>query len=335
MKSSGSIPLIFVVAVFILGNSVINLPFTKYGSNAFFGIILALIISLPLFILYDKIKNNLKTDTIYGKVFIIFYSLYCLFSGIICMRNFITFSDKVILPEINSLFPIVLYLILVYILSVSDEKVIIKTAFAGGLVITVIMLLMFILSTKNMSFSGLLPQNEFDLKGIFYECFSYISLSFAPAVCLFGFISKNNQKIYFKGYLLGSVLLIITFLQSIAIMGYELSSQLIHPYASSVSIITLGNSYSRLEGFSYLIYFTASLSKTALCVLVAKKSFCLTFPKTKRIFLPIVLVIFGAVSLFVSYFKNIDIMKVSPYILLPLFIILPTFWIKSKRIKEQ
>ena len=334
MKNSGSVPLIFLIGVFILGNSVINLPFAKYGGNALFGLIIAVIISFPLFILLSKARDNLKSDSVVGKVFTVFFSIYCLFSGLICMRNFITFSDKVILPEISSFFPVILYLFLVYILSISGKNVIIKTAFVSGLVILFVMLFLFIISVDNMKFKSLIPSNTLSLKGIVYEGLSYFCLSFAPSVILIGFLSKDKEKVYVKGYLFGIALLLLTFLQSVAIMGYSLTSALIHPYASSISIITLGNSYSRMEGFSYFIYFAASLIKTTLCVYVAKDSFCAVIPKVNKYFLPAVLSIFGIVSIFVSAFKNIDFIKVAPFILLPLIIILPYFLV-SKKLKGQ
>lgn len=342
MNKSNSVPLIFLIGAFILGNGVINLPFAKYKDSAFFGLIIAVLVSFPLFLLFDKIsasKKDIIKKSAFGKFFLLFYCLYCLFSGLICMRNFITFSDKVILPEINSFFPIILYLLLIYLLCISDKSIIIKTAFSSGLVIVFIMLFLFIISFGNMKISNLIPKDSISIKGIIYEGLSYICLCFIPSVSLIGFLlkkePKNCQKNYAKGFLLGVFLLTLTFFQSALSLGYNLASALMHPYASSVSLITFGNSQSRMEGFSYFIYFASSLIKTAVCVYAAKESFSFVAKKAEKFFLPAVSVLYGGISLFVSSFNNVEFIKIAPYIIAPAVIIIVVFCSGIKGIKER
>ena len=337
MKAKNT-PVIFLTGTFLLGNSIINLPFSKYPSNTFLGFIIALLISLPLFIFFDRYNQSVlhQKNGILNKIFLSLFAVTCLFYGLISMRNFITFSDKTILPEINSFFPIILYLLLLFLFCIFDKRVIIKTAFICGLVILFIMLTMFIFSFKNFRLNGLLKFNNISIKGLLYESLSYICLSFIPSIALIIFVpkSKNEHRgIFIKGFLFGALLLAVSFLQSTLIFGYNLLSRLNHPYASSISIITIGNNYSRLEGFSYLIYFAASLIKTTVCVYSSKEVLETIYPKAKKIFLPLILILFGAVSYFVDPFKNIEFSKIAPYILLRFIMVLPLFFRKEKTVK--
>lgn len=335
MNKSNLVPRIFIIGIFILGNSIINLPFAKYGSNSLPGFIIATLIFFPIFIVFDK--TNLSEKIMCKKVFSILYSLFCLFNGLICTRNFITFSDKVILPEINSFFPILLFLFVVIFLCLSEKNVIIKTAFVSGFIMLFLMLFLLVASLKNMSLSNLLLKNDLSLKGIVYESLSYICLSYIPSIALVGFfdnLKSDSHKVFIKGYFLGVIFLLVSFMQSILVMGYGVTSSILHPYASGISIITLGNNYSRLEGFSYFIYFASSLIKTAICVYVSETYFTCVFKKAKKYFLPVVCIIYGGISLFVSAFKNTEFLKITPYIILPFFILL-TFLLRSKKTVKE
>ncbi|MBE6729974.1 MAG: hypothetical protein E7568_07080 [Ruminococcaceae bacterium] len=328
-------PSVFLITVFILGNSVINLPFTKYGGNALLGYILSVLIGIVyIFFCYRAAKINKDSNSYFYKVFLGFFIIYCIFCGLICTRNFITFSDKVILPEVSSFLPSLLFLISLYFLSSVKKEVIIKTALISGLIITVILLLLFIISISNMKFSNIIIKDEISLGKILYECSSYFGLSFSQSIILMPFFMNTNLKTpkntYIKGFLLGSFLLLVSFLQCILIFGYNLASTLLNPYASAISITTLGNSYTRLEGFSYFIYFASSLIKTAICLRVSVDLSEKINSKIKNIILPVSLIIYAVFCALTDTLKNIEYIKIMPFLIIPPLIILTVLNIKKK-----
>ena len=55
------------------------------------------------------------------------------------------------------------------------------------------------------------------------------------------------------------------------LFGAQMSGEFDYPYAMAISTVTFGNLFSRLDGFSYFIYFVTALIKITVCVDVIKQ----------------------------------------------------------------
>ncbi|MEE0840063.1 MAG: GerAB/ArcD/ProY family transporter [Acutalibacteraceae bacterium] len=309
-----NIPLITLTGIFIIGNAVINLPFSQYPQGVILGFILS-VTSGFFFILLSERSFKTQNDKKLPKTI---FTLYCLLSAIVTVRNFITFSDRVLLPEMKGLLPSLLFLVLLYFLCKSGKKVILKISVISAVLILISTILLLFLSLENIKLNSFFNVRLSDIKGIFYEATAFLSLSFMQIVILMYFLKEEKAKNSIKtGYFLGVAVLLICFIQSIGVLGVSLTGRLLNPYAQSVSIISFGDRLSRMEGFSYFLYFSASLIKAGVCLLAGKRCIASLNKKAEGLYLMLSLIIIAVFCVFTSFFKDISFIYIAPFLAVP------------------
>ena len=324
-KLKGNIHSICLVTLFLIGNALINLPLQKYVSSSLPGFIIAVIIAVPFMYFCSSLirKANANVSGFYSKFTFFLLALYSAFCGLTSIRNYITFSDIVILPEANSFFPVIIFILITAFLSTRRKEVIIKLCLVFTLFISLAIVFLFISGIGNMRLSNLFNVN-FSLKGILYQCFSFLAISFLEGIVLVAFFTSLNKskKVFLTGTLFAFLLLFIALIQTVSVFGYSVMESQRFPFADTMSVIYFGDKYTRLEGFSYFIYFACSLIKTSVCVRVFTDYTGKVFPKIKKYALPVILFVYLIFCVFVSFFKNLDFIVVAPFLLLPPFIIM-------------
>ncbi len=313
---------ICLYALFFIGNAIINLPLKEYTKGSIFGFFIAFFIGFFVIWRLSSIKFNPKT-TFISKIIYILLCLYALLCGIVTLRNFVTFSDRIILPEISSIFPTLLFLALVWFLCKQNEMVILKLSFISFAVILILTVILFLFSIDFLSFNLTIEKMP-TIKEIGYQSLAYFSMSFAQSIIIFGFL-KKGQHSYFGGYLFGGAILFLTLIQCVGTFGFSSLSSLLNPYSSAVGIITFGNKYSRLEGFSYFIYFACTLIKTVISITAAKNFFSVSFKKAEKFFLPLIVLIYLLISVLTNVFTNLPFIVIAPFLAIPpvVFLFLP------------
>ncbi|MEE0946538.1 MAG: GerAB/ArcD/ProY family transporter [Acutalibacteraceae bacterium] len=309
-----NLPYVAITGLFIIGNSIINLPLSKYPQGVVIGFLLSVILGLVFIIIALK-----KSDRIFSsKLSISVLVTYSLFCALVTVRNFITFSDRVLLTEAKTIIPSLLFITLLYIFCRANKNVILKISTVSFAVITITSLLFFILNLPNISFNYLIKINEIDLKGVIYEALAFLLLSFIQSIILIYFLKNNIKKhSVLTGYFYAVLILSICLIQTIGIFGTALTGQLLNPYASSVSIISLGDKFLRLEGFSYFLYFAATLIKSAVCLAVGKDAIGKIKEEAEKYFLPVACSILSVFCVFTNVFKNVEFMYIIPLLLIP------------------
>ena len=319
-KVNNNLSYIALISLFFIGNTVINLPFGESINGSIPGFLIAVLISVPFIMHISKISINFNKSFL-GVAGVSLFVLYALFCGIVTLRNYVTFSDKIILPEISSFFPSLLFLILLWLICREKDNVLLKLSLISALLVFITVIVLFFLSLNSMSIKALIPKKIPTLKEIGYQGLSYLSMSFIEGIVLIGFIKKNGRKAMLSGFFTGAALLFVVLIQSVSVFGYTLLSRLNFPYASAMSVITFGDKFTRMEGFSYLLYFSCTLIKTAVCVKAAKSAICSLIPKAQKYFLPAVVIIYGALCVFTDFFVNLPFMTIAPFLLIPAVIL--------------
>lgn len=64
----------------------------------------------------------------------------------------------------------------------------------------------------------------------------------------------------------GTTLLLVCFLHVLLLFGNDFGGRQTYPYAAAVSTITAGKLFFRMEGFAYMMYFSACALRVALCI---------------------------------------------------------------------
>lgn len=312
---------IALFSLFFIGNAVINLPFSDSIKGALPGFLIAFIASIPFILQIRKINLPAEKNVLNISINVLFL-IYALFCGIVTLRNYVTFSDKIILPEIGSFFPSLLFLLLLWLICREKDSVLLKLSLISAFLVFAIVLVLFLLSFNNFSFGQLIPKELPSFKEIGYQAISYIAMSFIEGIVIIGFLNLRTNKSILGGFFWGAAILFLIILQVVAVFGYSALSNIKHPYASAMSVITFGDKFSRMEGFSYLLYFSCTLIKTAVCIKSARNCVNRIFPKANKYFMPVVLSIYGALCIFTDIFTNLPFMNIAPFLLLPPIIML-------------
>lgn len=323
---------ICLVSLFFIGNAVINLPFKENSLGSIPGFLIAFFVSLPLNFLFSKMSFEPK-KTPFGITATIIFTVYALFCGIVTLRNYVTFSDRIILPEIGSFFPTLVFLLLLWLICREKETVLLKLSLISAVAVFFCVVLLFLLSLDDMSIKEIIPKRMPTLKEIGYQSLAYFAMSFVEGIVLVCFLKGESKKALTSGFLFGSALIFLTLIQAVALFGYNSLSQLNNPYSSAISTLTFGDKFSRMEGFSYLLYFSCTLTKTAVCIKTGRTALCTLFPNIKKYFIPAVLLIYGIMCVFTNIFINIGFLKIAPYLIVPALILILLFKINRSSIR--
>ncbi len=317
-----------LTAVFIIGNTVINLPFGRGITAAIAGSVFSAILSLPFFIMLTLIQKKsdgkeltATAEGLLGKIpsriFAIVFSAFCLLCAVACMRNFTSFIHGRLLPLGGPFLPSVIFTVLVFFLCLIPKKGVVKLSLLSLAVLIISEVVLFVFSLNQMDFDSIMPLSLNPLD-VGYQGISYFAMSFAQCTVLLAFfMGEKNFKTYRLGFFAGWVVLFVAMLHTLLIFGYSYTGTLRFPYATAMSTVSIGDKFIRLEGLSYPFYFFCALIKTAVSVRSAKdvlKSITGRYTKYLPIIFCTVLIIF---SIFTDFFRPLDFIKIAPFFLIP------------------
>lgn len=270
--------IIAISALFVLGNGILSLP--QNGADGF--TFLAFLVSLPLVffifwlasIIFMKIsETNSSSSGIKKAVYIICLisaGIFALFSGANTFKAVTKFVSAVMLPETPMFLIVAVFLVAVIYFFFQNEKSILKFALISG-----------VLTAAAVVFFFVAASDRYDLRNIFIfrlpsfrELFSQLKPYLINPVLqvltlpvfLKGVLRENKLKSGFFGVLAGGIFLGLGILSSVLLFSPEIAGELLFPFSSAVSTVTVGRLFTRLDGFAYFVYFVCSLSKITVCV---------------------------------------------------------------------
>jgi hypothetical protein len=270
-----------ICAVYILGNAVIGLPaenaneFTLIGFFASAILLLIAQILLSAFCAFfagDVLRYSLSKKII-SAVFLAATAVFALFIAASTFCKFTYFVSKVVLPKNSDFFVVIIFgSTIIYFCSRRQENVL-KFSLVSFVFIVGIIAYFFFASFPNFNFRNLLIFQLPSIKEICTQAKPYIKNPFLasfilPVYCIFCFGERRTRDGFF-GVLAGEVLLGVCVATSVLLFGATLAGRLEFPYSSALSTVTVGRLFTRLDGFSYYVYFACSLVRITVCNFVA------------------------------------------------------------------
>jgi spore germination protein KB len=333
---------ICLLIIFFIGSSFILGIGSEANQDAWISGIVGLIMSVPMILIYARILSlfpekelfeilEITLGKIAGKVLIVLYLWYSFHLGALVIRNFGEFINTVAMPETPMIVPM-LCLLMVGIPAVkSGIEVISRTS---AYLLPVIMFLVFfvqIMGFPLLDFSNIKPilGNKWSL--ILKGGATTFAFPFAESVLFLGiFSSLKTKKSLYKVFLLGTLiaggLIIIITLRNILTLGY-LQSKLYFPTHVSVSRISIGEFFQRIELSVALVFVVGAFVKTSICLLVTCKAIAYLFRLNDYRSIVIqtgLLMLFLAYSLYNSIMEMADwAFKVYFYYAFPFQVIFP------------
>ncbi len=284
-----------LIAIFILGNTLMKFPSGSDAHSGIYALLLILAPSLVVYCLYSKLtatgtKNLL--DNKCAKWLAIPIIILSAFSLSICSRDYTLFIDTMRLPNTSMYVIVALLLALGFLLGLKDKKVIYLFSLVGIVFVAVILLLMFIFSIPNMNFEYLSVLLKPDVPAAFRQGAGIFINSLGQGIILVFFIDKAKKplKQQYSGLFIGAVFLLLSFFCVLSVLG-ALASRVDYPYIAVTEMISFGRGFTRMEGFSYGVYFICVLIKVAVLINVSITAAQALGPRVKKsmyILLPLV-----------------------------------------------
>lgn len=267
-----------LTALFILGNGVVIFPIKGADEYNFLGYIIAGAVAFLLYLCAIPVINRLYAPKVCNKfymklIFTVIYLLTAVFALMLAVNTFMDFTlfaGDVLLHDFPLWVAVLLFLLTVLFFAFRRQEDFLKFALISFCFTAGVIIFFFIASFKRFNFDNIIILNIPDFGEIYPQIKNYIVNPLLSAlligvyeVCVFKKVRKRNT---FWGLGAGLILLGICILSSVLLFGARLSAVLDYPYASAISTVTIGRLFTRLDGFSYFVYFSACLTRITVCL---------------------------------------------------------------------
>jgi spore germination protein KB len=343
-----------LISMFWLGTMIL-LGYNKtLKQDSWAGILLAAILFLPLLFLYARIIRLFPCQDFFsimikvfgnvlGKIFsaaMVFYSIHL---GSLVLKHstqFITDLNLTATPQ--ALIFLFLSLIALWSLVHGPENLGRLSKFAyvvliGAVIVTTLM------GCKDMNFDNLKPVLNTNYKVLLGQSVILLTVPFGESViCLpfFAAVSSlvNPLKVFLKALAVTTGLMILANLRNVLILGTETADMYYYPAYQAISIVSLGDFFTRMEILIGLSLVLAGFFKFATCVYTASLGLrkIINFPTPQSAIVQSILVIFTlATMVYSNTIEMLDFFPYYPYYAMSFQLILPLAILITAEIKMR
>jgi len=330
----------FLIAIFIIGNTLIYFPKQSDIKSGILGVLIAAAISVIIYLafaLLNKKAAGLENIKFKPLCFIII-TITCFLISLVSSSDYISYVNIFRMPYTLRAVISIIFIALSFYLAIQKDSVLFKISLLAFIYVFLSVTILFIISLPQLDFKLSLPL-EFKMADTIKSTLIILSQSFLSALPLVLVIRKNKLRktfaIWLVALFLGLFVLMVCMLNVLLIFGPDLSSRLELPYMSAMSVINSGKIFSRLEGFSYLNYFICSLIKTATPLYVIKNTFEKLFNKSGKLLVLIVCTLLVLLSFIYGLTDFLYSVFFSGFLLLfEILFILTLGFVSKKRINK-
>ncbi len=253
---------LWLSVLFILGGAVINLPTKNADRLTFLGFLISFLLSILVFFATFKF-DFLKYPILFLAVFFVSDTAV----------TFLKFIAKTLLNDKQNFWILLLFILPVLYFCTRKHHQILNFSLVAGIVCSALLVFFFFATFKDFNLKNIYIYSLPNIKNLFLQALPYIRSVTLPCAVLTLYAKQQKVKIHtaLAGISLGNAMFLIGLFNSILLFGTTLAGELSYPYASAISTVTFGNLFSRLDGFSYFIYFAAAMIKITVCTNVIKE----------------------------------------------------------------
>ncbi len=271
-----------LAALFTVGNALLRYPWRQSGS----GVLVLFFLSaagalIPAFLLYPLFrriwraplsKHGVKRCLVaFLSVAFGAYALYCAWRG---WGDYLDFSIKLVLPHGSRILLTVAFLGCAAWMATLTDKGMDSFSLVAFFGVLVCVLFLFFAGIPHFQWNGAADWFRWDsevlrsipsLWGESLLPLSVLSVYFALTV------PKGGESSLAWGTGAGCILLFLCVMQALLTFGADYATELAYPYSYSVRILSVGQYFFRLEGFSYLLDYLSCLWRCAVSLAVIRR----------------------------------------------------------------
>ena len=296
MENSKQTPFyIALISCFLAASSLLKAPFYKKSVTPIVvSFVAAILIFIGFYYVCDFVLSRKTNKNIQRIISIIFAAAEVVVAAFAFME-YTEFIYSAVLLRASKLLIKAVFAFCVFCVSISKKEGLYKFAFLSVLLASAVFIIMFLLSVKNFdirNLSGIIQLKYFSLK----QTGVYLLKMFLPALAAVLFIVKNERQPValpiLSGVVFGGVIIAVTLLDSILTFGLPLAAKLTYPYLSDISTVTVGNLFTRMDGFAYFAFFACYIVKCGVCINLSATLVSEKYKKILCLLLSAALVIF-------------------------------------------
>ena len=269
-------------ALFVTGNAIIilptneNYPILGFLLTAVIGVILNLLLMPLSRFVWDENNNSNTFLKILKELFFLSLAIAALFAAADTLKDFVHFVKGFILPEIPIfVISVTFSVIIAYFYSKRQEDTL-KFSLLCFFFTLLAVLFFFFSMSGNFDVQNIIIRSLPDIRELKDSISPYFFKATLPSLLLpfyhTAVFGKRGGSACVLGTAAGYIILCLCLLPSILLFSAPLAGKLSYPYASAISTVTVGKIFTRLDGFSYFLYFSASLAKINISLFVVKKA---------------------------------------------------------------
>lgn len=345
---------LLISIIYIIGTSIFLPINTQAGSDFYLAFILAMVISIPLMLIYSKILytfpgkdlfmiNQIVFGKFLSKLINALFSFYCFYLGCLVLRDFSEFITSITFQNTPQ-----------YIISFFMLTVVIWTTKLGlepfsrwcelfGIMLIIVLLILITLFIPEIDWSNLKPFLANGLSPIIETSQYSVYYPFGESVILLGvFNSLENSskinKIFIFGVIIAGIIILIYQASAFLTMGQYIYSINDYPLYVAMSRINIFPSIERLESIIALTFFISGFVKLHISFFVTCKGVAhiVNSVNYKSFIWPISLL---AIVISLSNYKNsleiLEYIKYYKVLAIPSQIILPITILIIAEIKKR
>ena len=278
---------IYMLALFLLGSySVMGISW-GIGQDAWIAIILSLSLGSSFILMFARIISLFPGKNLYDIAEIIFGKIigkiinallicYALYLSTIVIKLISEFIKIVNLTETPVLPIMALIIIAAAYLALSGINTLKKWIIFIMPIYLLVLIYVIFMSIPEMKPANILPIFEHSIIDVGEASLKILSTTFAGAILFLtieDFIKdrENPYMIYFFGFLIATIILIIIFLINAMVLNIPMLEKSYFPIYMVARLIGIGDFLSRLEIIIFFNLLLACIAKISICLLAAVK----------------------------------------------------------------
>ncbi|MEL7624296.1 MAG: endospore germination permease [Clostridiales bacterium] len=335
------------IVLFNFGSSVVMGVSTSVGQEAWIPILLATLVTIPLFLIYGRILTMFPEKDIFdimdilfgkicGKIGIALFAWYAIYLCALVLRNFSEFTQISAMPETPQL-PIMILMILTTIyMARSGVRTLGKWGIAVFFFVVFVVLFTFITSIPQAKVDDLLPIGEHTRAQFAESTFQIFSFPYAETVIFLGMAGSfkkndNPYKLLFYALAITLVVFLLVFLRNLTLLGPTMMRASYFPSYVTARIIGISDFLARIESTISSNFLFAGIVKITVCLLAASKGLASLFGLKDYRILVLPLGMFAMALCSILYKNTMEMfafLEYYPYFAFPFQVILPLLvWI--------
>lgn len=343
-----------ILAMYWSGSLVVMGSYKDTRQDTWMVSILAGILVLPLLWIQTRLiriypeKNLFEIifetfGKIIGTIYSLFFIFFSIYLAAVVVRVFAEFILVLNMPETPQVYTISMILLIAYWSVTNGPENIGRLSKFLWKVVWITVVMTFIIGFKNMNFENLKPVMETELKPLLSSGFTACMLPLGESViCLSLFSSvkktENIKKIYLIALIEFLIVALTASLRNLLILGPTVSALYYFPSYQAVSVLSIGDFFTRIEVLIGINLVTAGLIKVCVCIHAASLGLTkvLHAANQKSLIAPCVMLV---ITLAIPLYKNtVEMFNFVPYFVafaIPFEIILPIILWMTAEIKNR